>query len=170
MRRALLALLVLAACGRGAPEPVPVAEAPSFRDRAQLIASTTRGTAQDLTGEWVISQSYPGQPLAAPGTRVVVAPGAGGAVLWRFSGAAGDGEVATVTGLPGRFVPGAGGGPELWVLWVDDDFRTAAVGTPDGSIGWIMNRPGEASGDRTAAAREVLEWSGYDLGRLGSGA
>ena len=170
MRRALFALLILAACERGAPDSVPVAEAPSFRDRAQLIASTTRGTAGDLAGEWVISQAYPGLPFAAPGTRVTVAPGAGGAVLWRFSGPAGSVEVATMTGLPGRFVPGAGGGPELWVLWVDDDFRTTAVGTPDGSIGWIMNRPGEASGDRTAAAREVLEWSGYDLERLGSGA
>lgn len=169
MRRALIALLVLAACGRGEPEPAAVADAPSFRDRGVLIASTTRGTAGDLEGEWVISQSYPGLAFAAPGTRVAVAPGANGAVLWRFSGPAGAGEVATVTGLPGRFKPGAGNGPELWVLWVDDDFRTAAVGTPDGSIGWIMNRPGEASGDRTAAAREVLEWSGYDLGRLGSG-
>jgi apolipoprotein D and lipocalin family protein len=70
--------------------------------------------------------------------------------------------------LPGRLA--VEGSPEFWVLWVDDDFRTAVVGTPDGSLGWIMDRPGQASPDRTRAAREVLEWSGYDLGRLAGGA
>ncbi len=67
---------------------------------------------------------------------------------------------------PGRWASGEV--PELWILWVDDDFRTAVIGTPDGSLGWIMDRPGQASPDRTAAAREVLDWSGYDLGRLGA--
>ena len=164
MRRALLALLLLAACGRGTP--VPVTEAPSFRDRAQPIASTTRGTAQDMTGEWVISQAYPGLPFAAAGTRVLLALGANGTAIWRFTGPAGSGMVATTTGLPGRFVPTAPGGPELWVLWVDDDFRTAAIGTPDGRTGWIMDRPGAASADRTGAAREMLDFNGYDVARL----
>lgn len=160
MRRlALLAALSLAAC---AAEPPPPAE--SFRDRSIPIGSTTRGGLQDLAGEWVIAQAYPG--FAVPGTRVTVAPGANGAVL-RFAGPGGVRDVAVAAGPPGRLVP-RDGGPELWVLWVDDDFRTAVVGTPDGSFGWIMDRPGQASADRTAAAREVLDWSGYDLSRLGA--
>ena len=165
MRKTALALLlVLAACGRGAP--VPTAEIPSFRDRAQPIASTTRGRPVDIAGEWMISQAYPGLPFAAPGTRVTVTLGADGTALWRFAGAGGTGEIATAPGLPGRFAPRGAGAPELWVLWVDDDFRTAAIGTPDGRAGWIMDRPGAAAADRTAAAREMLDFNGYDVTRL----
>jgi len=163
MKRIAWALMLgLAACGRGGPEAV-APEAVSVRQAGTMIASTTRGAPGDLSGEWVVAQSYPGASFAAPGTRVTVAEG-----VWRFAGPGGASEARTTVTAPGRYR--VEGGPELWVLWVDDDFRTAAVGTPDGSLGWIMNRPGEASGDRTAAAREVLEWSGYDLGRLGSGA
>ncbi len=163
MRRiALLALVALAACA--AEPPAPPAE--SFRDRSVPIGSTTRGGVGDLAGEWVIAQSFPGAAFAAPGTRVTVAPGAGGASL-RFAGPGGVRDLAVAAGAPGRLAL-RDGGPELWVLWVDDDFRTAVIGTPDGSLGWIMDRPGQASPDRTAAAREVLDWSGYDLGRLGA--
>lgn len=166
MRRiALPLLLLLAACAREAP--VPEAAAVSFRDRSVPIASTVRGSVEDLAGDWVIAQSYPGLPFAAPGTRVTVAA-AGNASLWRFAGPGGAREVAARTEVPGRYRPLAEGDPELWLLWVDDDFRTAVIGTPDGSFGWIMDRPGAASADRTRAAREVLDFNGYDLGRLGA--
>ncbi len=165
MRKIVLAaLLALAACGRAAP--TPPAEAPSFRDRAQPIASTTRGTPQDLAGEWVISQAYPGLPFATPGTQVALALDGNGAAVWRFAAPGGTRDLVTATGLPGRFVPQGEGAPELWVLWVDDDFRTAVIGTPDGRAGWIMDRPGEASPDRTRAAREMLDFNGYDVTRL----
>lgn len=54
----------------------------------------------------------------------------------------------------------------LWVLWVDDGFRTAAVGTPDGRWGWILDRSTSGGADRIAAAREVLDFNGYDLTHL----
>ncbi len=161
-RLALLAALSLAACA--AEPPLPPAE--SFRDRSVPIGSTTRGGIGDLAGEWVIAQAFSGAAYAVPGTRVTVAPGANGATL-RFAGPGGARDLSVATGAPGRLTP-QDGSPELWVLWVDDDFRTAVIGTPDGSLGWIMDRPGQASPDRTAAAREVLDWSGYDLGRLGA--
>lgn len=162
MRRiALLAVLSLAACAAEPPAP-----AESFRDRSVPIGSTTRGGVQDLAGEWVIAQAFPGAAYAAPGTRVTVAPEVDGALL-RFAGPGGVRDLALAAGGPGRLTP-RDGSPELWVLWVDDDFRTAVIGTPDGSLGWIMDRPGQASPDRTTAAREVLDWSGYDLGRLGA--
>ena len=167
MRRlAVLALLAVVACGR--PEPEPVAEVPSFRDRGVPIGSVVRGDLGDLAGDWVISQSFPGAGFAAPDTRLMVTPGPDATARLRFEGPGGLRDLQVANTAPGRLR--AENGPELWVLWVDDDFRTAVIGTPDGSFGWIMNRPGQASGDRTAAAREVLDWSGYDLSRLGSGA
>ena len=159
--RLLLFLLLLAACAREAPP-----EAVSFRDRGVPIGSTLRGTPADLGGEWVISQAFPGLPSTGPGTRVTVAPDPAGSVVWRLTGAGRTEEISTVAGLPGRFAPRGKGDPELWLLWVDDDFRTAVVGTPDGSLGWIMDRAGQDSPDRTAAAREVLDFNGYDVARL----
>ncbi|WP_210529381.1 lipocalin family protein [Rubellimicrobium arenae] len=164
MRRALALLLLLAACGREAA--TPPAAAPSFRDRGQPIASTLRGTASDLAGDWVIAQSYPGLPFASPGTRVSIAVGSDASAGWSFAGPGGTERVSTTAAGQGRFVPREEGGLELWVLWVDDDFRTAVVGTPDGRFGWVMDRPGEASPDRAVAAREMLDFNGYDLSRL----
>jgi apolipoprotein D and lipocalin family protein len=154
---AVLLALALAACAR-APAPPPAA-APSFRDASAPIGSTTRGTASDLAGDWVVAAAYPGPLPVAPGTRVAVAPGAGGSVLWRLGGT----ELPTAATGPGRY---RGAGADLWVLWVDDGFRTAVVGTPDGRFGWIMDRPGQAAPDRTLAAREMLDFNGYDLARL----
>ena len=158
MRRALALALLLAACGREAPPPTPAAEVASFRAAGAPIASTTRGTPADLAGDWVVSAAYPGAPLAAGGTAVTVTPGPGPSAVWAFP----DQTVATVLTAPGRYE----GRARLWVLWVDDDFRTAAVGTPDGRFGWIMDRPGSASPDRTEAARRMLQFNGYDLARL----
>lgn len=158
MCRALALALFLAACGQGGPPPAPVADAASFRTAEAPIASTTRGTPADLAGDWVVSAAYPGASLAGPGTAVTVIPGPGSSAVWRFPAQA----VATALTAPGRYE----GDARLWVLWVDDDFRTAAVGTPDGRFGWIMDRPGAASPDRTEAARRMLQFNGYDLARL----
>ncbi|NBR90044.1 MAG: lipocalin, partial [Rhodobacteraceae bacterium] len=57
------------------------------------------------------------------------------------------------------------GGPEIWLLWVDDDWRTAAMASPDGRLGWIMER-GQQTPDRQKAAREILNWMGFDLEKL----
>jgi apolipoprotein D and lipocalin family protein len=168
--RPLLLLLLLAACAREVPDAPPAA---SFRDRARPIASTTRGGPADLAGEWVVSAAFPGErgfgASLGAGSRIVVTANAAGDVTWAFPSP--QGGSAQVTGAmgptgPGRYAVGAPGAPELWILWVDDDFRTAAVGTPDGSFGWIMDRPGAASPDRTEAARRMLEFNGYDPSRL----
>lgn len=161
--RALLLLALLAACGREVAAPAPV----SFRQAGTPIGSTTRGTSADLLGEWVVSEAFPGAPpgappgalLARPGSRVSLAAGPGGQVEWVIDGTT---LLATPDG-PGRY---RAGDLRLWVIWVDDDFRTAAVGTPDGSFGWIMDRPGRSSPDRTLSARAILQFNGYDVGRL----
>ena len=150
-------LALLAACASEAPPPVSP-PAVSFREAGTMIASTTRGGVGDMAGEWVVSQAFPGGAFAAPGMRVTITMGTDMNASWAF----GATEVSTVLVAPGRYE----GTARLWVLWVDDDFRTAVVGTPDGSFGWIMDRPGEASPDRTEAARRMLAFNGYDLSRL----
>ena len=75
---------------------------------------------------------------------------------------------ARVTG-PGRLKVRLDGVPvaaDYWVLWIDEGYRTAVVGTPSGRAGWILNRTPEVPPDRLRAAREVLRFNGYDLGAL----
>ncbi|NAZ37943.1 lipocalin family protein [Rubellimicrobium sp. CFH 75288] len=160
MRAPLLLLVLLAACGRPAPEaPEPVA-APSFRDPAIPIASSLRAGAADLAGEWVVARAYPGGPLPlAAGTPLSLRMAEGGALLW----SAGGRTLRTEEVARGRF---RAGGTELWLLWTDDDGRTAVIGSPDGRAGWIMDRAGRASSDRARAAREMLDFNGFDLARL----
>lgn len=70
---------------------------------------------------------------------------------------------------PGRLTVRLDGVPfaaDYWVLWVDEDYQTAVVGAPNGRSGWILSRKSQISADRLTAAREVLDFNGYDLSRL----
>ena len=55
---------------------------------------------------------------------------------------------------------------DYWVLWTDEDYRTAVVGAPNGRSGWILNRTPDIRADRLQAARDILAFNGYDLSRL----
>jgi len=55
---------------------------------------------------------------------------------------------------------------ELWVIWVDEGYRTAAIGEPDGGYAWILDRAATGGGDRISAAREILDFNGYDTTAL----
>ena len=75
---------------------------------------------------------------------------------------------ATVVG-PGRLKVRLDGVPvaaDYWVLWVDEGYRTAVVGIPSGRAGWILNREPTIPPDRLRAARDVLDFNGYDLTQL----
>ncbi len=75
---------------------------------------------------------------------------------------------ATVDG-PGRLKVRFAGMPfaaDYWVLWVDESYRTAVVGTPSGRAGWVLNRDPVIPTDRLAAAEEVLRFNGYDVSQL----
>lgn len=75
---------------------------------------------------------------------------------------AGAGEMSS--GAVGRFnVPGQPG--PWWVLWADADYRTLVIGSPNGRLGFILNRGGFPA-DRLKAAKDILDWNGYDLRRL----
>ena len=175
-------LLVLAGCVAAPPAPV-------MRDTKAPISSQVDVTEDRLSGAWVIRRAWPGQPyLAEPGADRF-GPEGSGLRLARHDGglrlssraldrdAAGNaGFRAFATGLeasgPGRFREVGGkvfDGKALWVLWMDADNRTAAIGTPGGEFGWIMDRQATGGQDRLKAASEIMQWMGYDMARMRKG-
>ncbi|MGP6086220.1 lipocalin family protein [Antarctobacter jejuensis] len=120
-----------------------------LRNPTAPVASQVDATAQRLSGDWVVVQGAGLRP---------------GAVLrFEVDQVRIDGQVVDFNaGKQGRF---SLGGQEYWVYWLDADNRTAAIGDPDGRRVWIMDRTGKP-GERLRAAREILEWYGYDLSRL----
>lgn len=160
-----MTLLPLLLLGCAAPQPG------GFRSVDRNIYSTAVVEPQRLSGRWVqVADFAPPGATACRASGVAVSEGLQvqadlclGGTRRSFRGP------AQITG-PGRLqLVGAdpeGIGAEWWVLWIDADYRTVVVGTPDGRFGFILNRDGALPPDRLAAAREILEWNGYDLARL----
>ena len=175
MRWLALALLV-AACARAPDEPVGgLFEV--YRDRSVPIASAALFAPDRYLGRWYEVARYP-VPFEAGCTGVTAdyadLSDGGISVLNTCRGP--DGAVkSTIAGRadvvgPGRLKVRFPAVPfiaaDYWVLWVDEGYRTAVVGAPDGRSGWILNREPTIPPDRLAAAREVLDFNGYDLSRL----
>lgn len=166
---AVLVLLGLAACGdRNARH--------SFRDAGLSVYSSTVVQPGALAGQWQQAAAFqrPNNQNCSGGQvqfwpedeagRIPVALDlclSGRAVAFR--------GLADMTG-PGRLrLSGAdpqGIGQEWWILWADVDMRTLAMGTPSGDFGFILNRGRALPVDRLNAAREVLDFNGYDLTKL----
>lgn len=139
----LVVLAVLAGCGVADPQALPL------RNPTAPVASQADATLVRLAGRWVVVQGA-GMP---PGTTL----------RFRLGEAQVGGESLAVTeGEQGRFHLD---GQEIWIYWLDADNRTAALGDPHGTRVWIMDRSGKP-GERLRAAREILDWYGYDLNRL----
>jgi apolipoprotein D and lipocalin family protein len=68
---------------------------------------------------------------------------------------------------PGRITRNGPAGTEaLWVLWVDADYRAAVIGTPSGRFARVLSRQPGLRPDLMTAAREVLDFNGYDAAQL----
>ncbi len=141
----LVAALAIAGCARPAD---PVAAPVPLRNPTAPVASQADVTAARLQGDWIVVQGAG----IAPGT--VVRGTADGLTVQ---------GVEYILTAPGRLSNADG---RLWVHWLDIGDRTAAVGDPDGGRVWIMDREAGSSPDRLRAAREILDWYGYDLRRL----
>jgi len=50
---------------------------------------------------------------------------------------------------------------DLWVLWIDPDHNTAALGDPEGRFGFVATRVGTRRADQITAAEQVLDFNGY---------
>lgn len=160
-RLSLLFALVLLACARPAPAP----QGGPYRPVEAPIYSNAVLDPARLVGDWQQVAGF-GAAACAPGQVSIRETGAGLGIHYRLcqSGSAVAAAGPMVPVGPGRFdVPGQPG--PWWVLWADADDRTLVIGTPGGEIGFILNR-GDFPPDRLAAAKEILDWNGYDLGRL----
>lgn len=138
------------------------------RNTKRPISSITRFDAAQFAGKWVIRGEFvhPGEkPLYG---NVVVEAGGSGVSGIIVSNATGSRERYDASmNTAGRIIVGTPPfGTEYWVLWVDADYRTAAIGTPSGSFGWIIDRNRTGGADRIKAAAEVLAFNGYAKERL----
>ena len=153
---ALVALAALGGCATTA----------GFRDNSAAISSTTRFDPARLAGRWVVRARFAGEDAPLLPAEVIFHQGQTGQDITAIEthGVRPGGRFSVTQVAPGRFR--AENGQEYWLLWVDADWRTAAIGSPDGRFGWILDREARGGADRLQAARDVFAWIGYDMARL----
>lgn len=173
--RIIAAMLLVSGCAPQMPDD-PFALLPGYRDRSVPIASKALFEPERFLGLWHEVARFP-VPFQAGCVAFTAEYGRrdDGLLSVLNTCTAADGGQTGIVGTaeitgPGRLVLRFGSEPfvaaDYWVLWVDESYRTAVVGTPDGRAGWILNRDPEIPPDRLAAAREMLDFNGYDISRL----
>lgn len=165
-------LLALGACAV-TPPPDLVPEGPSYRDKDALIGVTSRFDEAKFGGVWYVRAGFDPE-LGRMAFNYIDGPKGKvmrlGVFVCDGAGVCGDfAEDLPVKRLgKGRFsVTLPSGKPrEFWVLWVDEGFRTAVLGNKAGDFGWIVDRSTKGGADRLRAAREILDFNGYDVRQL----
>jgi apolipoprotein D and lipocalin family protein len=155
-----LILGVMASCAKA-----PVGQ--SFRPPDKAIYSNASFDLSRLRGSWQQVAGFADEAGCNGGVATFAEDAAGGVMGEAQLCVAGQmrGWSGPVTRVgPGRFTIGAG--EPWWVLWDDADNRTLVIGTPSGAFGFVLDRSGDLPRDRMVAAREILDFNGYDLSRL----
>ena len=168
MYRLIIGLLVvLTACA-----PRESAGTGIYRVKASPIYSNAVFEIGRMEGSWDQVAAFAG-PLASvcrPGAAEFVSTPSGLRVSYKLclSGTDANGAGAIATTGPGRFaIEGKDGiGEDWWVLWVDEGYRTMAIGNPSGTFGFILNRGRALPADRLNAATEVFDFNGYNTAKL----
>lgn len=147
------AALALAGCA-AKPPPVVPADIP-LRNAAAPFGGTSRFVADRFAGPW--------ETVACLGRcdRQVTYAAAGPLYLAQ----SGSGQRAYRVEAPG-ILRSDRGEDTLVVMWVDEGFRTAAVGDAAGRWAAILDRSRAPAADRFDAAREILDFNGWDISRL----
>ena len=163
MHRLTLAVAVLlTACHAAPPPPAPQtgfrpADAPIYSS-AVLDRARLDGHWQQVAGMGADCPPDPANPDAVEIT--------GDQMRWSLclNGVRQGGSRALVMTKPGRF--DVAGSAPWWVLWADGDYRTLVIGTPSGSMGFVLNRDADLPADRQKAAVDILRFNGYDTAQL----
>lgn len=158
MRPAAITLALTAALAACAPAP----RGGGLRDAEVPISSNAAFDPARFADVWHVAATYGDEARCGPLAETWVLTGPG---RYRVTGTAcGPNGArafvseARVTG-PGRITRGD---EELWVLWVDADYRVAVIGTPSGRFARVLSRTPEVRPDLMEAARRVLQFNGYD--------
>lgn len=159
--------LSIAACS-----PKNATKETGYRPAAAPIYSIAAFDVGRLAGNWdqVAAFTGPMQESCAAGGAAFVPKDGTLQLTYKLclAGQVLTGVGAVVTTGPGRFsVKGKDRiGQDWWVLWVDEGYRTLAIGNPSGSFGFILNRGASLPSDRLAAANEVFDFNGYNVSKL----
>ncbi len=143
----------LAACS--APTPVTDVEI-GLRNPTAPLGGTSRFDAVRFAGDW---RTVACLGTCAEAERYVMATD--GVYLRQAEGV----DTAYLIPAPG-VLRQMGGGDTLVVMWVDEGFRTAAVGDAGGRWAAILDRSRTPGADRVKAAREILDFNGWDVSKL----
>ena len=163
LRRYLVGALLTGGLVACAPAPTarPAPSDITFRNPSANIGATTRFDPVRFAGDWhVVARFVEGGETAAhdviavtyqQGKDRIVVVASEGAQTYAYDG--------TAVLRPKR-------GEPLIIMWVEEGFRTAVLGTPSGRIGYILDRKPNPRKGRLKAATEILKFYGWDTGRL----
>lgn len=163
---AALATLLLAGCLQA---PTPQA---TYRDADVPLGITTRGGIDAMQGAWVVRAAFPD---SASIRTVTLGPRGDGKINVEIAQPGCEPDCHILSGTwPAeriaqnrlRLLTDSAEDTELWVIWMDEGVRTAVVATPDGRAAFILDRKATGGQDRIKAAREILDFNGYDVTQL----
>lgn len=159
--KALSLALLLSACAAN-----PVLEPARFRSADAPMWSNAQFDVSRLSGQWRQVAGFATTPDGCkPGGIEVTGPAPRQSIAARLclngQTIGLSGPITTVG--PGRIRVAE---QEWWVIWVDTDYRTLAIGTPSGAFGFVLNRGAGLPADRIRAAREIFDFNGYDTAKL----
>lgn len=173
LRRTLIVLLALGLAACNAPQNSAIEAGPSYRDQKTLIGVTSRFDERKFEGLWHLrgylpeAERFDQMTFRVDGTGPTIRLGANVCDAAGICGQSAE-DLATKRAGKGRYIIDTLSGEKrrVWVLWVDEGFRTAVVGNPEGSFAWIIDRSAKGGADRIKAAREILDFNGYDVSQL----
>lgn len=163
LRRYLVGALLVGGLVACAPVPT-VPPAPSditFRNPSANIGATTRFDPMRFAGDWHVVARFveTGESAAHDVIAVSYHQGKDRIIVVASEGAQTYAYDGTAVLRPKQ-------GEPLIIMWVDESFRTAVLGTTSGQDGYILDRKPNPRKDRLKAATEILKFYGWDTRRL----
>lgn len=154
-RLAILALCYVAGCS-GTPAPSSDDISIGLRNPTVPLGGTSRFDTERFTGTW--------QTVDCLGRCAAIAQyvRATDGVIFRQADGTGTAYTLSAPGI----LRATAGDHTLVVMWVDEGFRTAAIGDADGRWAAIIDRTRTSSSDRRRAAIEILDFNGWDVSQI----